>query len=76
MSDHPSPVTEITQPDAVAVDGGVDLLLPPSTPRAVLDMFVASCNVGECDCATTFVAKVAGVELFDEPRAAARPHHR
>ncbi|MHB8718670.1 MAG: hypothetical protein ACYDAC_07240 [Candidatus Dormibacteria bacterium] len=59
--------TEITAPAAIAVDGGVDLLLPPSTPRDVLDVFVASCNIGACDCATTFVAKIAGVELYDEP---------
>lgn len=64
-TDHTT--NEVTHPIAIVVDGGVDLLLPPATPRDVLDVFVASCNVGACDCDTTFVAKVSGVELFDEP---------
>lgn len=59
--------TEILEPEAFAVAGGVDLLLPPGTPRDVLDMFVASCNIGECGCETTFVSKIEGVELYDEP---------
>ncbi len=59
--------TEITELQAIAVDGGVDLLLPPATPRDVLDVFVASCNIGQCDCDTTFVAKITAVELYDEP---------
>lgn len=57
----------LTEPAAIAVEGGVDLLLPPATPRDVLDVFVASCNVGACDCDTTFVSKIHGVELFEEP---------
>ena len=57
----------ITAPRAIAIDGGVDLLLPPETSLDVLDAFVASCNVGECGCADTFVARITGVELFDEP---------
>ncbi len=61
------PTTVLTAPTAIVVDGGVDLLLPPSTPRDVLDIFVASCNVGACDCDTTFVSKVTGVELHEEP---------
>jgi hypothetical protein len=59
--------TEILEPSAYRVEGGVDLLLPPTTPRDVLDIFIASCNVGACGCDTTFVAKITGVELFDEP---------
>lgn len=68
MIDTNNPTTlELTEPQAVATDTGVDLLLPPATPRDVLDMFVASCNVGQCDCDTTFVSKITGVELFEEP---------
>ena len=67
MTNATNTTTEITEPEAVAVGDGVDLLLPPSTPRDVLDMFVASCNIGQCDCDTTFVSKIAVVELFDEP---------
>ncbi|GAC1358963.1 MAG: hypothetical protein NVSMB4_18130 [Acidimicrobiales bacterium] len=59
--------TEVSEPEAIAVEAGVDLLLPPSTPRDVLDVFVASCNIGQCDCDTTFVSKITGVELYDEP---------
>lgn len=66
MSNEPS-ITDVTQPEATAIDGGVDLLLPPNTPRDVLDVFVASCNIGACDCDTTFVSKIAGVELHEEP---------
>ncbi|MDA8056868.1 MAG: hypothetical protein M0032_02685 [Actinomycetota bacterium] len=63
-----SPATaELTDPQAVATDDGVDLLLPPTTPRDVLDVFVASCNIGQCDCDTTFVSKIAAVRLFEEP---------
>ena len=58
---------ELTEPRAVATDDGVDLFLPPATPCDVLDIFVASCNIGQCDCDTTFVSKVTGVELFEEP---------
>ena len=61
------PTTVLTEPTAILVDGGVDLLLPPTTPRDVLDIFVASCNIGACDCDTTFVSKVTGVELHEEP---------
>ena len=64
-SDHT--INEVTRPAAFVVDGGVDLLLPPTTPRDVLDVFVASCNLGACDCNTDFVARIAGVELFDQP---------
>ena len=60
-------ISDVNQPEATAFDGGVDLLLPQSTPREVLDVFVASCNIGACDCDTTFVSKIAGVELHDEP---------
>lgn len=59
--------TALTEPAAIAVQGGVDLLLPPATPRDVLDIFVASCNLGACDCDTAFVAKIHNVELFEEP---------
>lgn len=59
--------TEITEPQAVATDSGVDLFLPPATPRDVLELFVGSCNIGECSCDTTFVSKITGVELFEEP---------
>lgn len=59
--------TEILEPSALSVEGGVDLLLPLTTPRDVLDIFIASCNVGACACDTTFVAKITGVKLFDEP---------
>ncbi|MGC8511040.1 MAG: hypothetical protein ACP5PB_09250 [Acidimicrobiales bacterium] len=62
-----APATELSEPEAVATDSGVDLFLPPATPRDVLDIFVASCNIGQCDCDTTFVSKIAGVELFEEP---------
>ena len=65
-TDNPAAV-ELTEPRAVATDDGVDLLLPPTTPRDVLDVFVASCNIGQCDCDTTFVAKITAVELYDEP---------
>lgn len=58
---------EFDEPEAVATSTGVDLLLPPATPRNVLDVFVASCNIGQCDCDTTFVSKITGVELFEEP---------
>lgn len=44
----------------IATEGGVDLPVPPPTPWDVLDTFVASCNIGQCDCATTFVSKIAG----------------
>ena len=54
-------------PTAIPAEGGVDLLLPPSTPRDVLDIFVASCNIGTCECETSFVAKINTVELYDEP---------
>ena len=64
-SDHTT--KEVTRPVALIVDGGVDLLLPPTTPRDVLDVFIASCNIGVCDCDTAFVARITGVELFDEP---------
>ena len=57
----------ITVPRAITIDGGVDLLLPPETPFETLDSFVASCNAGECGCADTFVARITGVELFEEP---------
>lgn len=67
MSTDKSTTTEVTEPAAVAVDGGVELLLPSSTPREALDVFVASCNVGACACDSTFVARIAGVELYDEP---------
>jgi hypothetical protein len=30
-------------------------------------VFVASRNIGACDCDTIFVSKIAGVELYDEP---------
>lgn len=60
-------IETITAPRATAIDDGVDLLLPPETPLAALDAFVASCNAGECDCADTFVARITGVELFEEP---------
>ena len=64
-SDHTT--NEVTRPVAHAIDGGVDLLLPPTTPREVLDIFIASCNIGACDCDTAFVARIASVELFVEP---------
>ncbi len=57
----------ITEPRAISIEGGVDLLLPVGTPFDALEAFVASCNVGECGCEDNFVARVAGVELFDEP---------
>ena len=60
-------MTTLTTPTAVSVDDGVDLLLPPETPLAVLDAFVASCNIGECGCGDDFVSRITGVELFDEP---------
>jgi len=53
-------------PRAKAVDGGVDLLLPPETPFDALQAFVASCNLGGCDCADTFVGRIQNVELFAE----------
>ena len=62
--DHTAPITE---PAAVAVEGGVDLLLPPTTPREVLTLFVASCNIGVCDCDSAFVAKSRDVALYEEP---------
>jgi hypothetical protein len=58
--------TPLTEPTAVAVSGEVDL--PPATPREVLDIFVASCNLGACDCDTAFVAKIQNVELFGSYR--------
>jgi|GEM_PF-2001219 hypothetical protein len=67
MSNNQISATEITRPEAIAVPGGVYLLLPLSTPRDVLDIFVASCNIGACDCDSTFVSKITGVELYDEP---------
>lgn len=67
MSNIDPTTREITQPQALAFDGGVDLLLPPSTRRDVLDIFVASCNIGACDCDATFVSKITGVELLEEP---------
>jgi len=68
MTSTDNPATEeLTEPRAVGTDYGVDLLLPPATPRDVLDIFVASCNIGQCDCDTTFVSKITGVELFEEP---------
>ena len=61
-------MTDITtEPRAIAIEGGVDLLLPAGMPYDALEAFVASCNVGECGCEDTFVARVAGVELFEEP---------
>jgi hypothetical protein len=66
-NDKVTTTSGITEPAAAAFDGGVDLLLPPSASRDVLDVFVASCNIGACDCDTTFVSKIAGVELFEEP---------
>lgn len=57
----------VTSPRAEAVDGGVDLLLPPETSFDALQAFVASCNVGGCDCAETFVGRIQNVELFEEP---------
>jgi len=62
-----TPAVELTEPRALATEDGVDLLLPPETPRDVLEMFVASCNIGQCDCDTTFVSKITGVELFEQP---------
>jgi hypothetical protein len=56
-----------TVPAAVSVEEGVDLLLPPETPLEALDAFVASCNVGECGCGDSFVSRITGVELYDEP---------
>lgn len=50
------------------VDGGVDLLLPPAAPPEVLGGFVAYCSIGECGCGDSFVARISGVELCDEPR--------
>jgi len=66
-TDNNPTTVELTEPRAVATVDGVDLLLPPTTPRDVLDMFVTSCNIGQCDCDTTFVSKITGVELFEEP---------
>lgn len=57
----------ITRPRADAIDNGVELLLPAETPLDALQAFVASCNVGACGCADTFVARVKEVELFEEP---------
>ncbi|WP_298209253.1 hypothetical protein [Ferrimicrobium sp.] len=65
MTDTNSPT--ITRPSAIATPEGVDLLLPLDTPRDVLDVFVASCNIGQCSCDTTFVSKITGVELLEEP---------
>ncbi|WP_298338061.1 hypothetical protein [Ferrimicrobium sp.] len=59
--------TAITEPSAITTPKGVDLLLPLDTPRDVLDIFVASCNIGQCSCDTTFVSKITGVELVEEP---------
>ena len=56
----------ITEPRALKVADGVDLYLPKETPINALEAFVTSCNVGECGCADTFVARVAAVELFEE----------
>lgn len=66
-ADNNRATVELTEPRAVATGGGVDLLLPPATPRDVLDIFVASCNTGQCDCDTTFVSKITAVELGEEP---------
>lgn len=66
MSNIQNFITELTSPAAIEAEGGVDLLLPPSTSRDVLDIFVASCNVGTCGCETTFVSKITNVELYDE----------
>jgi hypothetical protein len=62
-------VTEqtITTPTATAVDGAVDLLLPLATPLETLEAFVASCNIGECGCGDSFVSRITGVDLYDEP---------
>ena len=60
-------ITELTSPTAIPAEGGVDLLLPPSTSRDVLGIFVASCNIGTCDCETTFIARISNVDLYDEP---------
>lgn len=57
----------IIEPRAISIEGGVDLLLPSETPLDALEAFVASCNIGECGCGDSFVARVAGVELFKEP---------
>ena len=57
----------IVEPSAIAVQGGVDLLLPSGTPRDVLDIFVASCNLGACDCDAAFVARIHSVTVFEEP---------
>ena len=57
----------IIEPRAISIEGGVDLLLPSETPLKALEAFVASCNIGECGCEDSFVARVAGVELFEEP---------
>jgi len=65
-TDNKAVPAELAEPRAVATDSGVDLL-PPATPRDVLDTFVASCSIGQCDCDTTFVSKITGVELFEEP---------
>lgn len=65
MPDNATP--PITEPAAVPCAGGVDLLLPPGTPRDALDFLVASCNIGACDCDATFVAKIENVALHEEP---------
>ena len=57
----------ITTPRAITCDGGVDLMLPLTTPLAALDAFVTSCNAGECGCEDTFVARITKVEMFEEP---------
>ena len=66
-NDNNPTTVELTEPRALAISKGVDLLLPAATPRDVLDIFAASCNIGQCDCDTTFVSKIEGVELFEEP---------
>lgn len=60
-------MTNLATPTAVKVDDGVDLLLPADTPLEALNAFVASCNSGEFSCGDTFVSRISGVELHDEP---------
>jgi hypothetical protein len=62
-----TPDDPLTTPTAVSVKEGVDLLLPPETPLEVLDAFVASCSIGECGCGDSFVSRITGIELYDEP---------
>ena len=60
-------IETVTAPLAITIDGGVDLMLPLTTPLAALDAFVTSCNAGECGCEDTFVARITEVEMFEEP---------